>query len=60
MAVQQRKVSKCKVRSRKAANRYKGVRPGDCPVCGAAKMPHRVCRQCGHYNGRQVLSVTAE
>lgn len=60
MAVQQCKVSKQKVRSRKAANRYKGLQPGYCPVCGAARIPHRVCAHCGHYKGRQVLSVTAE
>jgi len=26
-----------------------------CPNCGATTMPHRVCRDCGFYNGRQVF-----
>ena len=60
MAVQQNKVSKQKIRSRKAANRYAGIKTAPCPVCGAARLPHRVCKACGNYQGRQVVSVTAD
>jgi large subunit ribosomal protein L32 len=60
MAVQQSKVSKQKVRSRKAANRYRGIKPGVCSVCGEATLPHRVCSKCGNYGGRQVVTVTGE
>jgi large subunit ribosomal protein L32 len=58
MAVQQRKVSKTKCRQRKAANRYKGIQSSVCAHCGVAKLPHRVCGNCGYYKGRQILSVT--
>ena len=27
----------------------------ECPQCHSAKLPHRVCRACGYYNGREVL-----
>ncbi len=57
MAVQQSHVSKQKIRQRKAANRYRGVRPGRCPTCGKPQMPHRVCKYCGHYGGVQVVSI---
>jgi large subunit ribosomal protein L32 len=60
MAVQQSKVSKRVVRQRKSANKYKGQQTGACPNCGATRIPHRVCAACGFYNGRQVLSATAE
>lgn len=32
-------------------------RPGVsiCPNCGEAKLPHRVCKSCGHYRGREVI-----
>lgn len=29
----------------------------DCPECGAKKLSHVVCKECGKYNGRQVLDV---
>jgi len=60
MPLQQSKVSKASVRSRKAANRYRGLQPARCPQCGAARMSHRVCPSCGTYKGRQVVSVTSE
>jgi large subunit ribosomal protein L32 len=28
-----------------------------CPQCGAVKLPHRVCSNCGTYRGRQVIDV---
>lgn len=32
-------------------------RYGQCPQCQQAKLPHRVCRHCGYYNGREVLPI---
>lgn len=60
MAVQQNRMSKKRIRCRKAANRYGGLKPVPCPMCGAAKLTHRVCGKCGSYRGRQVISITAE
>ena len=28
-----------------------------CPRCGAAKLPHVVCGNCGWYHGRQAIDV---
>jgi large subunit ribosomal protein L32 len=28
---------------------------GRCPRCNQAVMPHRICPNCGHYGGRQVI-----
>lgn len=57
MAVQQSKVSKSRVRIRKAANRYAGVQATVCSNCGAPCLPHRVCKACGMYDGKKVLEV---
>lgn len=57
MAVQQSKVSKRIVRTRKAANRYRGVQVNHCQNCRAPRLPHRVCKACGFYAGRQVLTI---
>ncbi|WP_293880459.1 50S ribosomal protein L32, partial [Sphingomonas sp.] len=29
----------------------------ECPNCGELKRPHNLCDSCGHYNGREILSV---
>ena len=29
-----------------------------CPNCGALRLPHRVCKACGSYKGREVLQVS--
>lgn len=61
MATPQSKKSKMRVRLRKAANRFKGVAPTLCTnaQCGAPCLPHRVCKKCGSYNGRQVMNISA-
>lgn len=28
-----------------------------CTNCGASKLAHRVCKACGYYNGKQVISI---
>jgi large subunit ribosomal protein L32 len=29
-----------------------------CENCGETRLPHRVCSNCGHYQGREILDVT--
>ncbi len=57
MAVPKRKVSKSRVRMRKAvwASKIPQAATQACPECGAPRQPHRVCPSCGKYNGRQVV-----
>jgi large subunit ribosomal protein L32 len=42
----------------KRRTHYKGVIPAvtACPQCGAVKIPHRVCPECGYYNGRKMIA----
>ena len=62
MAVPKTKVSKSKLRMRKAAWNSKVPRPPPPPrpPLGAPPPPHRVCPSCGKYDGRQVLVVSDE
>lgn len=36
----------------------KSVSP--CPQCHSPRLPHRVCKVCGTYAGRQVIEVQAQ
>ena len=60
MAVPKGKVSKARRNSRRA--NWKLELPGivECPQCHEMKLTHRVCKNCGYYNGRQVLKVAED
>jgi len=58
MAVPKRKTPRSKTHSRRSANMKLALpAKSSCPQCGAAKLPHRVCNNCGTYRGRQVIDV---
>jgi len=62
MAVPFRRTSKTQKRKRRT--HFKLNVPGMvvCPNCGEMKLSHRVCKECGSYNGRTVVEekVAAE
>lgn len=55
MAVPKRRWSK--MRSRRSRRNWKLSAPGlvECPQCHELKMSHRVCKNCGYYDGREVI-----
>jgi len=61
MAVPKNKVSKAR-RDKRRSSHWKLDMPGlvACPKCGEYRLPHRACKACGTYNGREVIAVKAE
>ncbi len=57
MAVPKKKMSRSRTRRRKS--HWKVARPAlaTCSRCGSAHAPHRVCNECGTYNGREIAEV---
>jgi large subunit ribosomal protein L32 len=55
-----RKMSKAKRDSRRAQT-FKVSAPGitECPQCHEMKLAHRVCKKCGYYKGKEVVSTEA-
>jgi large subunit ribosomal protein L32 len=60
MAVPFRRTSKTAKRKRRT--HFKLSVPGMvvCPNCGEMKLSHRVCKECGQYNGKVVLEEKTE
>jgi len=56
MAVPKRKVSQSKGRSRRANWKLSLPTLVTCPQCHEFKLPHRICKSCGHYKGREVIA----
>ncbi|EMR07616.1 hypothetical protein C772_00632 [Bhargavaea cecembensis DSE10] len=56
MAVPKRRTSKTAKRQRRT--HFKLQVPGmvACDNCGEMKLAHRVCKSCGEYKGKQVVS----
>ena len=52
-----RRHSKTRRDKRRSHDALKAPAQSECPECGAAKTPHRVCPDCGFYRGRQVIAV---
>ncbi len=61
MAVPKRKTSKAR-RDKRRSNVWKISAPSivKCSRCGAYKRTHRVCPECGYYNGREVIKVSED
>lgn len=58
MAVPKRKTGKAR-RDKKRASSYRLTKAtiSECPQCHEPKLPHRVCKACGYYKGREVIDV---
>ncbi|MCY6959492.1 MULTISPECIES: 50S ribosomal protein L32 [Clostridium] len=60
MAHPKSKTSKARRDSRRA-QAFKLSAPGivECPQCHEMKLAHRVCKNCGHYNGKEIIAKEA-
>ena len=59
MAVPKRKVGRIVTNTRRSSHTISAKNTQECPQCHEAKLAHRVCAECGYYNGKEVLA-TAE
>ena len=60
MAVPKVKVSKARRNSRKANWRISTPSMMECPHCHEQKLPHKVCKACGYYDGKEVIAKKEE
>ena len=55
MAVPKRRTSKTRKTNVVLTSKFQ-YRMTECPSCGEYKLSHRVCKNCGSYNGEEVVS----
>ena len=55
MAVPFRKVSNTRGRKRRTHYKISANTTTTCPKCGEIVKPHRVCKNCGTYKGKEVI-----
>jgi len=55
-----RRHSKTRTAKRRTHDALTAAGTGVCPQCREPKLPHVVCKNCGHYRGRQVRAVEEE
>ncbi len=57
MAVPKRRTSRSKKGSRRSHHHLTPVQVQYCPRCNEPVLPHRVCPNCGSYQGKDVIPV---
>lgn len=60
MGVPKSKTSRMRARIRRAQWKIESPNLQVCPQCGAIKLPHRACRECGYYRGLKITESYRE
>ena len=60
MAVSPKKTSKAKKNMRRSHHALTPAQYMKCPNCGALKLNHKICLECGYYKGKQIIGEVQE
>jgi large subunit ribosomal protein L32 len=60
MAVPKRRTTRSRRDMRRSHDALRTPAQSACPRCHEPRLPHRVCRNCGTYRGRQVIRTDEE
>jgi large subunit ribosomal protein L32 len=52
-----RKLSRTRRDKRRTHYKAHAEKTHNCPQCGATKLAHRACPDCGYYNGRKAIAA---
>jgi large subunit ribosomal protein L32 len=59
MAVPKQRQSHSRTNKRRSQHKVASTALMSCPRCHAPRLPHRVCKNCGTYAGREVIAQGA-
>ena len=57
MAQPKRRWSKARTHLKRSTWKLEETKYSTCPQCHEPVLPHRVCSNCGYYNGKEVMTV---
>ena len=57
MALPKRRTSRSRRNKRRSHDALVLPQYSKCPQCQEPKLPHRVCRHCGYYNGKEIIKI---
>lgn len=57
MPVQKQRHSKARKRRGRVLLELKKKKTQKCPKCGSPMMPHRACKNCGYYKGKEAVNT---
>lgn len=57
MSVPAKRRTKASKRRRASHHALKKTNLFNCPDCGQAIVPHRICPKCGHYKGQEKIKI---
>lgn len=60
MAVPKRRTSRARQGKRRSHHHITPIQVQYCGQCNEPRLPHRVCTNCGHYQGREVVAMEEE
>ncbi|MEJ7714594.1 MAG: 50S ribosomal protein L32 [Thermoleophilaceae bacterium] len=61
MAVPKQRQSHARTNKRRSQHKISSLRASQrVPRCGAPRLPHRVCGECGTYAGREIFRPAAD
>lgn len=60
MANPKRKWSKARTGKRRSQWKLSVPNLIKCPQCHVFKLPHKVCKECGYYDGKEIIKVESK
>lgn len=60
MGLPKRKTSRARKGNRRSHDHVAAPKPVLCPNCGEARLSHRVCPECGYYDGEEIIKPKEE
>ncbi len=60
MAVPKSKITRSKRGMRRAHDSLRAINVVECSNCGEQKIPHHICKACGHYGDKEITPIVED